>query len=184
MGDIRRALHPALRLRIAGGQPVDLRRNQPLERIADLRIGGVAHLLFAVLRRPAAAEDLSDRHLHVGLAGAEPHFADQNVVEGHALLPVGNPDRVSGFARLHRREFGAPFAVFTRFGGHFLSVELDRHGALRIGGAEESDRLLLLEHHVGGEDRIDLEIRDRVRRQKRQRGEHHQKSAHFPSFPC
>ena len=76
---------------------------------ADRRGGlGVDDEIFAALGGLAAIP--FDRHLHVGLAGAEPDFADQDIVD-RQFLSVGNDD-VVGTACGRGGDAGKPFARF------------------------------------------------------------------------
>ena len=96
-----------------------------------------------------------DRHLHVGLAGAHPYFADQDIVQRdrrHSAV-TSQRERVRS-ARLHRREFGEPFAV--GFGGDatFPACEGKCYESARLRLAGEPDRPLPLENHMRGEDTV------------------------------
>src|SRR5947209_8691671 len=58
--------------------------------------------------------------LHVGLAGADPDFADEDVVDGD-----GVDGQVEGTGGGERLEPGGPFAVGGGFGGDALTLEVD-----------------------------------------------------------
>ena len=155
------ALDPAFRLRILRIQRLVVRRDQTLERIADLRIFCGSDLFFAVLRRPSAPERSADRHLHVGLSGTEPDFTDQNIVQHNVLFPVGDPDRVIGFSGFHGGKFRFPFAVVSGFCRNASAVEFDFDCRPFVSRSEKRDRLFLLKHHVRGEHGIHFEVRNR-----------------------
>ena len=97
-----------------------------------------------------AVVEAPERHLHVALAAAQPHFADQHVAE-HDLLATGaDRDRLllvasGGGGHLHR-----PGAVPVRLGGIAAAVPGRAYGnaGAGVGPAPEPGLRLLLQDHV------------------------------------
>ena len=167
----RIAFDPSFRPFVDGGLQLVVGGNQPLEGIADLRVFCIRDFLFAVLRAPPAIEFCADRHLHVGLSGAEPDFADKDILQFHELLAVGDFDVAVDAAGFHWRKLGAPFAVFADFCGDCSSVEFDGDFVASVSGSEEGDRLMLLEHHVRGEHGIHFQVCERPGGKENRRSE-------------
>ena len=100
-----------------------------------------------------------ERHLHIALAGGEPHLADEHVAEHGFVLAAtdGHGLRlVSGGRCLHR---GLPFALLV---GNGLGLGAPRGGDAYLGvrrcPAPEVDFLLLLQHHAVAKQRRRLEL--------------------------
>ena len=122
---------------LPGGDPRDLD-------LADVRVVGGGPLFGGV-------QAAVDGHLHVRLARAEPHLADEDVLEGERVLPRhGHGQRPAG---LQRRQRDAPLAVIAGFRRHGRGVaELHFDPLPGIGPAPDLDVLLLLQNHVAAED--------------------------------
>ena len=139
----------------------------------------------------AAAED---RHLHVGLAAAQPDFADQHVPEddrGRTLFP-GNCHGV-GAAGFHFREDRLPFALRVGscvgcdlLGGAGFRCDGDLYRLAGSGMAADPDRFLALQHHVITVNLVHGELPCHLFRQRtaspQQAGQRERKNGHPSGF--
>jgi len=98
------------------------------------------------------------RHRHVGLAGAEPDFADEDVLHFKLMTILARHDECARFGGgLEGVELEHPLAVRVGGGGLGLAREGDGDGFTRIGPAPDGHRLLALEDHVVGDRRSQAE---------------------------
>lgn len=150
------ALHRAA----VAGEFVPGARNTLLRRIA-LRIGhlqeadaaalriGASDGLVATLDQtvPIAAEG----HIHIALAAAKPHFADQHVVQ-YPLVAArnGDPLRFVTAGRGFQRHL--PTALAVALCRRLCAPRgCDLHRRMRIGPAPEFHIRILLQHHVAAD---------------------------------
>ena len=119
-------------------------------RRGDLQIGVIA---------------LRDAPLHVRLAGADPHLADEDVFELH-LVGALDAHRRGFRAGRHGIEFHGPLALRIGLAGLGLAAESDSD--LRAGRVPAPDRvrLLLLKHHVVADDGGEFDFRVRGSRER------------------
>lgn len=99
----------------------------------------------------------ADGPLHVGLAGAEPDIADDDVAEGDGVGAVHDEVGRVGLDG-HRGEVDAPVAVAVGLGGEGLAAEGDGDLLAAAGGAPDRDDGLALEDGVVGEDGGELHL--------------------------
>ena len=127
----------------------------------DVRIGGSRDVRLRL-------ERLAQRPLHVRLPAANPHFADEYVLELHARLARDREHgrRGGGGERL---EFHGPLGA-ARGGGGLLTLELHRDLLAVVGPAPDRERDALLQDHVIGENRRQLHVGERGGRAGQQRG--------------
>ena len=114
----------------------------------NLRIDRAFGLFLSVFAAPERAV-APDRHAHVGLTRAEPHFPDQNIAEGDAFRSFrsGHGHGIRS-ARFTGGKNGFPDSVFIRRGADRLSVDghIDAFPAFR--SPDNLNRLVALENHV------------------------------------
>ena len=103
-----------------------------------------------------AVVGLADFPLHVGLAGANPDFADEHILYGQLIL-AGDGERVRP-ADGERVERDLPFAFVVGLGGVPLAGDRDDHVLGWISPAPNAVFLALLEDHVVGEDGREADI--------------------------
>ncbi len=121
--------------------------------------------------------------LHVGLAAAEPDFADEDVgdldfLAGVGAFAGGGDEGARGGVGGERIEVHAPAADGVGAGGFLLVGEADEHFAAGGGGAPDRDGAAALEDHVVGEGAAELQRRvggedeeqRRDRRESREQG--------------
>ena len=112
--------------------------------VADEREGGGGFLLLEILGAVHG-------HRHVGLAGAEPDFADEDVLERDGVVGLdGEGLRVGGDGEVGEGDL--PFAVVGGGGGLGLAGECDGDFLAGRGDAPNGDAGAALQHHVVGED--------------------------------
>ena len=157
------------------------RHTSRLIRIADFRIVGRRHFLFAILRGPAAAERLADRHFHVRLACAQPHVADDDIDQLDGIVPFLREEGERLLSGFLRSEHGAPFALRVRLDRHRFVSKRRRDILFRGSRPEKRDRRALLQHHVRREHGIESHIGHRPRdEQNRRHPQRHLLHAHTP----
>ena len=100
---------------------------------------------LAVGKSPEPA-GIPHRVFHVGLAGAEPDFADHDVAEDHGR--AGVEDEFERPAGASGGEFERPFAVRAGFDRDRGAAEAPAHFGAGRGGAANPHRPVALEHHV------------------------------------
>jgi hypothetical protein len=90
---------------------------------------------------------------HVGLARAQPHFADDDILKHQRSGTLGASDakRTAFARRLERREIDAPVSSPIDAGRYFLRAKLDRHVFARVRRAPDGNRAIALQHHARGE---------------------------------
>ena len=111
---------------------------------ADLRMIGGGDFLLSLA-------GLLHRQLHVRLPGADPHFADEDVLEGNRVF--SSHHEISGLgAGIHRVQRDRPFAGRVGERAVRLIAEGHLHVFAGISGAPDADELRLLQHHAIGEN--------------------------------
>ena len=123
---------------------------------------------------PPAGVACPHRHFHVGLAAAQPDFADQHVVDRNRLILPLDDQRTILRARRQRRKFHHPLAVSVGLGRYFLSCETDGDLLSGLRRTPDGNGHVALQHDIVNENRR----RDNLR-QERQRNQAHQPQ-HFP----
>ena len=116
--------------------------------------------------RGLAVRRAVQRPLHVGLARAQPDFADQHVLD-EVLLSGADPQRI-GTARGTRRQPNHPTAVVVGAGLDPLVAELDQDQLVRLGLPPNRHRRVALQHHLVAKDR--RRLGGQPGRQDRRRG--------------
>ena len=108
------------------------------------------HFRRAFYRLPV---ETAHRHFHIGLAGAEPHLADEHVADG-GLIAVAEADAV-GASGGRSGDAGHPFAVAVRRRRVFCLGPGGAYGdgAALVGPSPHGHVLLLLQDHIVGEER-------------------------------
>ena len=118
----------------------------------DARVIGVRNFFFVIRGAPELSAAV-DGHFHVGLSGAHPDFADENVVEHLRRYAFGSADfhdvRTAGG---HCGEGDAPFTVCVRRGRAGVSRKFDLYFRSRIRDSGNDDGTLPLKNHVGAEN--------------------------------
>jgi len=151
--DVDRLREPLVRdLKVAHRRPG--RRGLLLRDDDIVRHGPHLHRIMGI-----AAEFALDVIDHVGLAAAEPHLADDNVVDCFRGIPVTGDEKPAHRARGEDRQLTRPFPIGARRGhetrpgrGPALGVEADRDRGARLGPAPDRDRLPGLEHGMVADD--------------------------------
>ena len=119
-------------------------------RVADglIRIG---HALVV----PAA-----QRHLHVGLAAAHPHFADKDVSEDNFLLAGAHHQLLGNARSFPRRDIGPPRSVGQHPGRYRLFLPGGRylHRSAGLPPARNRHHSLLLQHRMAGKKMMEPEL--------------------------
>src|SRR5262245_16141085 len=100
---------------------------------------------------------LIDRPLHVGLAGAEPDLADEDVLEDDLIL-ARDGHRVRLAVGLHRLQRHLPAPVVIGLGADLLAIQRHRDLLARIGPAPDRQLPVPLEHHVTVDYRWQLDV--------------------------
>ena len=118
----------------------------------DARVIGVRNFFFVIRGAPELSAAV-DGHFHVGLSGAHPDFADENVVEHLRRHVVGSAD-LHGMrsARGHCGKGDAPFAVRVCRGRAGVPRKSDLYFRSRISDSGNDDGTLPLKNHVGAEN--------------------------------
>ena len=93
---------------------------------------------------------VGDGHAHVGLAGAEPDFAEEDVGDGEGV--AGLDGEGEGVGGLEGVEFDAPFAGGVGGGGLGLAGDGDGDFFAGVGPTPDGDGRAALQDHVVGED--------------------------------
>ena len=115
---------------------------------ADLRIIRLSGFFFPVLGGPETSFAVNG-HFHVGLAGCKPDVSDQNVFEHDRFAARCSCDADHiGAARLHRRKYRFPDAVFTGCREHAVRSDSDEDHFAGRGRSADPDRAAALQHHV------------------------------------
>ena len=154
---------------------------------AHPRVVGRFHVLLAPREAPAVA------HVHVGLSGAEPHVAEEDVLRDERRVGAGGgqvagrePERTAGGMR---GKDGAPAAVGARDRDGLDGVPLvgvvayepDLHVRARFGGAPDGELDVALQHGVAAEHRRKGERRGGQGRGGEE-GEREEASFHFRTW--
>src|SRR4051812_30496597 len=103
-----------------------------------------------------AVQGIVEREFHVRLAGAEPDFADEKVVDGEMVFAFDL--ELYGRAGMKGTERDAPIAFGVGLGFLRLAGERDRDVFTGIGEAPDGHGHLALEHGVLGEDGWKLDV--------------------------
>ena len=118
--------------------------------ITDLRVIRSRNFFFRVHRRTKSP-------LHVRLARANPHLADQHVVEGD--LVVAGHHQAGGLAvGLKRVELHHPLAIVARLGGLGLAGEGDRDFFARVSPTPDGHGQVALQDHAATKNRRQSDI--------------------------
>ncbi len=94
--------------------------------------------------------DVENAELHVGLTGAQPDVADQDVFDHHRVLS-GDAQCLRCGAGVDLRQLDAPFSVGAGFGFGGAITEGDGDLFTRFGPAPDGNGGVLLEDHVVAE---------------------------------
>ena len=138
-GGLRRGHLPGA----AGTDVADLRQRFLREVGEDVVVLGVA----------------ADAAVHVRLAGADPDFADEHVLNRERVRALDRErERVTGLERI---ELHAPFALVVGLRRFGLAGNGDGDFFARRGGAPDRRGDVALKHHVIGDDRRQLDVRAR-----------------------
>ena len=123
------------------GNPLDAEQTYPRPVGAFDLAGIIAH-----------AAPSSYRHLHIGLPRADPHLADQHVLQRNGL-PVRNGNRIRS-SRVGSFQLQHPFSVRSATGSDGRSVPRPGHRHLgpRFGPAPKRRLALPLQNHVAAEN--------------------------------
>ncbi len=111
---------------------------------ADLRVIRGGDLLLGIQR-------LGHGPLHVGLARADPDFAEEDIVESDRVLPL-HGHGVGLAVRLQGRKVDPPLSVGTSFGGAALAGKLNRDFLSCRRRSPNPNQFLLLQDHVVAKD--------------------------------
>ncbi len=154
--------------RLRSGEPPGSARRQLRGRRHSIDVGHGEQpkpIVRRPRRDPVAVPRARDGQLHVRLAGAQEHVADEDV--GQRLRSARRGARLEreGPAGAHRRQLGGPAARGVRASARLLPVERDAHRLAGGGAAPHGNRAIALQDGVvledGGEQRL---RRDRLRR--------------------
>lgn len=160
---------------------------------ADVRVGRLRRLFFAVQRGPVPALAVN-RHLHIRLPAREPDVADQHILEDDrfAARCAGDADQV-GAAGLHGGQHGRPLAVVAGGGENAVAADADQHRFAGSGMPADPDRLFTLQDHVVAVDFVYRIVRRHLLRPDRRAGGEEQRdgerrqdrdpSEHFVELP-
>ena len=112
----------------------------------------VAGNLFCVASQTSAAVrqlliPARKRHFHVGLSGANPDFANDDVLQNDFVF-AGNDQIGSSVESGHSLKFDQPLTVFTGGGLNFLTIELDGYVFASVGVAPNFDGNVPLQNGV------------------------------------
>ena len=104
-----------------------------------------------------------DDPVHVRLSGADPDFADDDVMGGEDLFARAHDEILALFGRLEAGEGGTPLAIGAGGGGRFDGAELDADLRARMGLAEDGS-ITGLKDGVVGEQGDELQLSGRNER--------------------
>ena len=148
-------------------------RNHPRETDQIVRAFGAELVAVDV---PPARIVRPHRHFHVGLAAAQPDFADQHVVDRNRLIISLDDQRAVLRARRQRRQFHHPLTIRIRLARHVLARKTNGNLLARLRRAPNGHCHVALQHDI-----IDEYRRANNLRQERQRQQTHQPQQ-FPRF--
>ena len=100
----------------------------PTQSSCGSRFGRLLHGEHADLREIGGGDFLGGIRgiahdpLHIGLPGADPHFADRDILDREGVLALDG--EVAGFSGSEASQLHAPFALRVRHGFGFLVAEL------------------------------------------------------------